>query len=118
MNKLLYGEKRAIVSNTETLNVIQAISRGIIFCHNMLLYEEREKYFFWRRIGRLKTLSLYYTLPELFIKIIIFQASLNQKDKLDKELKKNYELYKKEYYYRSEFDFNNELTKLKKKTLG
>ena len=114
MNKLLYGEKRAIVSNTETLNVIQAISRGIIFCHNMLLYEEREKYFFWRIIGRLKNLCLYFTLPELFIKIIVFQASLNQKDKLDKELKKNYELYKKEYYYRSEFDFNNQLTELKK----
>ena len=39
MDKLLYGESRAIVSKPETLEIIQGISRGIIFCYNIMLYE-------------------------------------------------------------------------------
>ena len=32
------------------LSNIRKKCQKIIFCHNMLLYEEREKYFFWRMI--------------------------------------------------------------------
>ena len=113
MDKLLYGESRAVVSNPETLQVIQGISRGIVFCYNIMLYEEKLKYTFWRQLGSIKVLCVILQ-NHLLFKLMFFEFSLQQKDKLDKENRKIYEAYKKQFYYSSEFDFNNKLTALKK----
>ena len=46
MDKLMYGEKRALIEDPFFLEIMQKTGQGIIFVHNTLLYEERTKYFF------------------------------------------------------------------------
>ena len=113
LDTLLYGESRAIISSKESLEVIKAVTTGISFCWNMLLYEERIKHFFWKDIGRIKVLCVLLQ-NNLYYKILYFEETLKLKIKSNKNTIKIYNTYKKQYNYSSEFDFNNKLTALKK----
>ena len=112
MDKLMYGEKRALIKDPLFLEIMQKTGQGIIFLHNTLLYEERTKYYFWKSFGYLKSLAAVIS-PEFTISSIKFDYFLNAKHNVDEEISKRIDILKKEFRYSSYFDFNYKLKPIK-----
>ena len=112
MDKLMYGEKRALIKDPLFLEIMQKTGQGIIFVHNTLLYEERTKYFFWKSFGYLKSLAA-VIIPEFTIARIKFDYFLSFDHAVDEEMSKRIDMLKKEFRYCSYFDFNYKLKPIK-----
>lgn len=112
MEKLMYGEKRALIKDPLFLEIMQKTGQGIIFLHNMLLYEERTKYYFWKSFGYLKSLAAVIN-PEFTIASMKFDYFLNAKHNVDEEVSKRIDILKKEFRYSSYFDLNYKLKPIK-----